>query len=103
MKGFDTVLANEDIDFVGTRLHGGIRALQKKKRSLIIAVDNRAIELGADTGLPVIDRSCLEKELLRWYDHDFRPDIILPETGIGEFMGQFDLRQSSHKFSAPAF
>lgn len=37
-----------DIEFVGTRLHGGIRAMQYLKRTLIIAVDNRALEKHKD-------------------------------------------------------
>lgn len=103
LTGFDTVLMNEEIDFVGTRLHGGIRALQKKKRSLIIAVDNRAAELSADTGLPIIGRGALEKGLLSWYDHDFRSEIKLPEAKINEFVAQFQPCRNSHKFFALGF
>ena len=31
---FNDVLENDGVDFVGTRLHAGIRALQKKKRTI---------------------------------------------------------------------
>ena len=47
------------VDYVGTRLHGGIRCLKKGVRSLILAIDNRAKEISVDTNLPVIDRSNL--------------------------------------------
>lgn len=58
LKAFDDLLdADMDVDYVGTRLHGGIRALQKARRTLIIAVDNRAAEISRDTGIPVIDRN----------------------------------------------
>jgi polysaccharide pyruvyl transferase WcaK-like protein len=44
------------VDFVGTRLHGGVRALQARRRALILAVDNRAVEISKNTNLAVIDR-----------------------------------------------
>jgi polysaccharide pyruvyl transferase WcaK-like protein len=43
-------------DYVGTRLHGGIRCINAGRRALIITVDNRAIELAADIGLPTVQR-----------------------------------------------
>jgi hypothetical protein len=43
-----------DVDFVGARLHGGIRALQRGRRTLTIALDNRAREIAGDTGMPVV-------------------------------------------------
>ncbi|MCK0090487.1 polysaccharide pyruvyl transferase family protein [Rhodococcus sp. F64268] len=43
-------------DYVGTRLHAGIRAAQLGRPSLVVAVDNRAIEIGRDTGFPVVAR-----------------------------------------------
>lgn len=49
------------VDYVGTRLHGGIRALQKMKRVLIIAVDHRAREISRDINLNVLDRQRLEE------------------------------------------
>ena len=43
-------------DYIGTRLHAGIRAAQHGSAVLVVAVDNRANEIGRDTGLPVTDR-----------------------------------------------
>lgn len=43
-------------DYLGTRLHAGIRALQFGARSTVIEVDNRAREIGRDTGLPTVGR-----------------------------------------------
>lgn len=51
---------SESVDFVGTRLHGGVRAIQKYRRALILAVDNRAKEISNDTHLPVADRDDYE-------------------------------------------
>lgn len=57
LAAFDAELAREGTDFVGTRLHAGIRALQHGRRALILSVDNRAREMGRDFGLPVLERS----------------------------------------------
>ncbi|MBZ5202039.1 polysaccharide pyruvyl transferase family protein [Planomicrobium chinense] len=58
LKSYDELLdSNEDLDYIGTRLHAGIRAMQKKKRSLIIGIDNRAIEKQKDFNLNVLDRN----------------------------------------------
>src|SRR5262249_10864437 len=56
LKGYDRFLDENDVDFIGTRLHSGIRALQRGKRALVLAIDNRAAEIAKDTGLPVVSR-----------------------------------------------
>jgi len=49
LEAFDALLAgNDSLDYVGTRLHAGIRALQHKRRGLILRVDNRATEIKID-------------------------------------------------------
>lgn len=60
VDSFNELLDQEEVDYVGTRLHAGIRAMQKKKRAIILAVDNRATEKAKDTGLCVIQRSDLD-------------------------------------------
>jgi len=58
LSAFDEILtAQESIDYVGTRLHAGIRALQHGRRALVVALDNRASEISRDTGIPVVDRA----------------------------------------------
>lgn len=54
LAAFDGVLAQGDVDYFGTRLHAGVRALQHGVRSTVIAIDNRAAEIARDTGLPVV-------------------------------------------------
>jgi polysaccharide pyruvyl transferase WcaK-like protein len=85
---FDQLLDEGDIDFIGTRLHGGIRALQKLKRTLIIGVDNRANELHKDFNLPVLDQTEIEK-LSRIINQDIITDIKLPLDNINAFLAQF--------------
>lgn len=89
LAAYDRLLASEPVDVVGTRLHGGIRGLQHGRRVLVVAIDNRAAEIGAETGLPVIARSDvaggLEPRLLA----DWPTSLHLPEVAIGRFLGQF--------------
>ncbi len=44
-----------DLDYVGTRLHGGIRALQAGRRALIAEVDHRTSEMAKSCRLPTVD------------------------------------------------
>jgi len=55
LDSFDELLRS-DTDYVGTRLHGGIRSLQHGNRTLILSIDNRAREMSKDTGLPTAPR-----------------------------------------------
>lgn len=54
---YNQLLEQGGLDYVGTRLHAGIRALQKGIRTLIVGIDNRAIEMGSDIGLHILLRS----------------------------------------------
>src|SRR5699024_9456661 len=58
---YNNFLDTHDCDFVGTRLHAGIRAMQKKKRTIILSVDNRAREMGRDFNLNVLDRKNIQE------------------------------------------
>lgn len=60
LAAFDAFLENEACEYVGTRLHAGIRALQKKRKAIIIGIDNRALEMRNDIGLNVLERQRME-------------------------------------------
>jgi hypothetical protein len=86
---FDALLAGmSDIDYVGTRLHAGIRALQHGRRSLIISLDNRAREMGADFGLPIIKRDEIA-DLAGRIDGDIPLSMTLPWEAIERWRAQF--------------
>lgn len=62
LEAFDNLLESEiDLDYIGTRLHAGIRAIQKKRRSIIIGVDNRALEMQKDFNINVVNRNEINK------------------------------------------
>jgi polysaccharide pyruvyl transferase WcaK-like protein len=88
LEAYDRFLENENVDFVGTRLHGGIRALQKGRRALILAIDNRATEIGKDTGLPVLART--QTDAIRtWLEADAAIRLELPQPAIDRWRAQF--------------
>jgi polysaccharide pyruvyl transferase WcaK-like protein len=88
LAAYDDILNKEKIDYVGTRLHAGIRALQKKKRALIIGIDNRAIEMHKDFNIPVLYDSRIE-ELETKINKELSCDIKLPYKEIETWKGQF--------------
>jgi polysaccharide pyruvyl transferase WcaK-like protein len=77
-----------EIDYVGTRLHAGIRALQHQKRGLILAVDNRAREIGKDTGLPTVDRDDFQG-IKDWIHSKAETKISIPHENIQKWKKQF--------------
>lgn len=88
LPAYDAHLAAAETDVVGTRLHGTIRGLHHRRRSLTVVVDNRARDIGHETGLPVIarpDMSGLRDRLsARW------PTALhLPRAEITRFCNQF--------------
>jgi len=82
-------LRDKDVDYIGTRLHAGIKALQLGRSALILAVDNRAVEIAKDTGLPVVERNRLEL-LGEWISgHRLFDRIRLPIEAIKQWKEQF--------------
>ena len=89
LQSYDTFLNENDVDYIGTRLHGGIRALQKHKRTIIIGVDNRAIEISKDTNLLVIKREDIESLLEDKIHSNIRYKLNIPFEAIKIWKTQF--------------
>ena len=91
LQGYDSFLENtKNIDYVGTRLHGGMRALQHEKRTIILGIDNRAIELNKDYNIPVIEQKNLS-DLHNLINDTWGTEIKLPMEAIKKFLGQFGI------------
>lgn len=88
LTALDHMLSSVDIDYVGTRLHAGIRAIQHKKRSIIIAVDNRAHEMSKDFNLVTVDSSNLEK-LDSLINSKLETKLNIPYANIKQWKQQF--------------
>ncbi|KAB1155783.1 polysaccharide pyruvyl transferase family protein [Flavobacterium luteum] len=81
IEAYNKILEEPSIEYLGTRLHAGIRALQKGVRTLIVAVDNRAVEIGKDTNLNVIKREDIE-QMHDFIDLPYQTKINLPQENI---------------------
>lgn len=89
LSAFDSILENsESIDYVGTRLHAGIRALQHKRRSIIIGVDNRAAEIAKDINLPFLAREKI-RELGQFVADDWATYLTIDFVSIEAWRSQF--------------
>lgn len=89
LAAYDALLTGpRDIDFIGTRLHGGIRALQHHRRALILAVDNRATEIAKDTGIPTVKRTDIDA-IRYWIDADTGFTCYVDQVAIDAWTGQF--------------
>lgn len=94
LKSYDNYLIGTDTDYVGTRLHGGIRALQHGVRTIIIGIDNRAIEKEKDFNLKVVRRENQSKELENLIQSDFKTEIRIPINKITQWKKQFNYEKT---------
>lgn len=90
LNSYTQALCMGDVDYVGTRLHAGVHAMNMGIRTIIIAVDNRAIEMGRDFHLPVIKRTEIRDSLLEWIYGEWETSIELPLDEISAWKQQFD-------------
>ena len=92
LLAYDELLSDKSVslDYIGTRLHGGIFALQHKRRAVIIGVDHRANMKGRDFNLPVIDRYSDQDQIKRMVQESFQTSVNLPVEKIIRWKSQFD-------------
>ncbi|MES2179267.1 MAG: polysaccharide pyruvyl transferase family protein [Gemmatimonadota bacterium] len=91
LAAFDALLQSEpDLDYVGNRLHAGIRALQFGRRSIIVEIDNRARAMGEDIDLPTVERGDMAR-LIRMIEAPFETRLNLPFDAIERWRAQFRL------------
>lgn len=88
LEKYDEILKLKSIDYVGTRLHAGIRALTREHRTIIISIDNRAKNISADTGLPIIERGDIMSLLSPKINSEFVTKIQMPIDNINRWKNQ---------------
>ena len=87
-------LLNSDLslDSIGSRLHGGILALNHKRRAIIVGIDNRALEIAKDTGLNVIPHTQVLNRLKQEIHSDVQISIKMPFENIERWKAQFSTK-----------
>lgn len=88
LSAFAKALDRDDTEYVGTRLHAGIYAMQRRKRSMIISVDNRASDMARSNGVPILGRDKLRAlpDLLR---ADRATNLKVDSEAVEEWKSQF--------------
>lgn len=86
---YEAALMRNNIEYVGTRLHGGIYALRHKKRAIIISIDERARSISADTGLITIEKDTLDG-LSSLINSEFETKLNIPFDEIARWKEQFE-------------
>ena len=79
------------IDYVGTRLHGAILALNKYIRTILIGIDNRGYEMGSDININYIKRDNIQS-LNERIKSKFKTDINIKNREINKWKNQFQSR-----------
>lgn len=90
LEALDQFIKGNSFDYVGTRLHGGVRCLLSSKRSLILEIDNRAKEIAHDTGLPTSKRDDLDY-ISQWIQGQTITQLRLDLNSIQQWKNQFAL------------
>ena len=88
LEAFREVLDNNHIDYVGTRLHGGVFAIQRKKRTIIITIDNRTRNINKVNNLNVIERENID-QLESLIKSNFKTDIRVDFDAVNKWRNQF--------------
>ncbi len=90
LDAYAELLDKGNIDYIGTRLHGGVYALQHKVRSIIIAIDHRTRGFKDTNNIVCIERENIS-ELDKMINSEFKTEIILKEENIKKWKSQFTL------------
>ncbi len=89
IAAFEELLNSEvTFDYIGTRLHGGIKCLIARKRTLILEIDNRAKEIALNTGLPTSQRADFSY-INQWIDGPSITNIKIDVDSINSWKTQF--------------
>lgn len=89
LSELDNVLSQDNVEYIGTRLHAGIRSLNWGRRTLIVSIDNRAKSIAEDTALPIIFRHDLIDDLETYIYSERATSIKLPMEEIEKWKNQF--------------
>lgn len=71
LLAYDKLLLEDNLDYIGTRLHGGVYAMRHGKRAIIIAIDERAREINKGNNLNCIEKADVPKELEKMIFSEF--------------------------------
>lgn len=86
---YEHILNMEDLDYIGTRLHGGIYAMRHKKRAIIIAIDERAKEIHKGNNLNCLSINEID-QLDELINSEIETKVSMPFDEIERWKSQFE-------------
>lgn len=97
---YEAFLKDHNVDVIGTRLHGTILGLMRGRRSIVIAIDNRAEEISVDTSLPTVKRNEIASRLSGLIDAVWETELFIDLSTRDRFLGQFLPRTAANQATA---
>lgn len=88
-QAYDDYLTNNDTDYVGTRLHGGVYAMRHHRRSIIIAIDERAREINKANNLVCIEKDQIQSQIPQLITSEIPTLITMDFDAINRWKSQF--------------
>lgn len=89
IEAFAKLLDSRTVDYVGTRLHAGMFAMQHARRSIVIAIDNRVRDMKKTYGINSIERDEIDG-LSGLLFSEIDTHIGINAEAILEWKAQFD-------------
>ena len=89
VEAFDKALRNDDVEYVGTRLHAGMYALQHRVRCTIITVDERVRSMRERYGINCIERDEVD-DLEQLINSQIQTNMNIDEDAIARWREQFE-------------
>lgn len=86
---YEHILNTEDLDYIGTRLHGGIYAMRHKKRAIILAIDERAKEIHKGNNLNCLSINEVD-QLDELINSEIETKVHMPFDEIERWKSQFE-------------
>lgn len=100
IEAYNYILKNNDIDYVGLRLHGGICAMKAGKRAIIVKVDHRASNIDDVNHINCVSRLEIDK-IEEKINSEFETNVFVDYDKINEWMSQFEgLKLFENKFQS---
>lgn len=82
LEAYDQLLMSGGVEYIGTRLHGAIRALQKGVRAKIVSVDYRADNICEEVGIPCFRSNQTPEQMPAFMESGWDGAIHLPRADI---------------------
>lgn len=88
LDAYDAFLKEHECDYVGTRLHAGIKAMQRGRRAIILGVDNRSSDIAGTHDINYVAREDFDA-LFAKVEGSFETNVKIDEDAIALFKEQF--------------